>query len=74
MRSPLASEESGVCCPREVVGDAAQMASGSVSGLPRIELEELATRFERHGSGSISTSVHYQYVGVMRCNVGNLPA
>lgn len=31
IRSPLGSEESGVGCPRVVVGDAAQMASVYVS-------------------------------------------
>jgi hypothetical protein len=31
IRSPLGSDERGVGCPRVVVGDAAQMASGMVS-------------------------------------------
>ena len=39
IRSPLGSDERGVACPRVVVGEAAQMASVSVSVRPLSELQ-----------------------------------
>jgi hypothetical protein len=49
-RSPFGSEERWVCCPREVVGAAAHMASGispSVEG--QSTWDEIATSLKRHG-------------------------